>query len=46
MKAIKNRIIEIQIVDEDNPVSDHYSSLYAVASKILTSDQVKIRSLK
>jgi len=40
MRAVKNRIIEIQIEDEDNPLTDHYSSLYAVATKILHSSDV------
>lgn len=40
MKAIKSRIIEIQIEDEENILLDHYSSLFALASKIKNAKEV------
>jgi hypothetical protein len=45
MKAIKSRIIEIQIEDRDNPLTDNFSSLYAVATKILNNDDVMINTV-
>eukprot|EP00347_Sterkiella_histriomuscorum_P018920 403343662 len=39
MNAVKNRIIEIQIQDQNNLLADNYSSIYAVGNKIINEDE-------
>ncbi|CDW85703.1 UNKNOWN [Stylonychia lemnae] len=38
--AIKNRIVEIQLQDRDNPLTDYYSSIYSVGNRIVGIDDV------
>ncbi len=40
MIAVKSRIIEMQIEDRNNPLIDHYSNIYAIATKIVANDEV------
>lgn len=40
VKAIKNRLIEIQIEDRNNPLADYYSNLHAIAMKIFENNTV------
>lgn len=39
-KAIRVRLIEIQLEDQDNPISDKYSNLYALALEMINNNDV------
>jgi hypothetical protein len=35
------RLIEIELEDSDNPISNEYSNLYAFASKVVENNDVR-----
>jgi hypothetical protein len=40
IKAVKNRLVEMQLEDRSNPMADHYSNLHAIAVKIFQNNSV------
>jgi hypothetical protein len=40
MVAVKSRIIEMQIEDRENSLADHFSNVYAIATKVVANDEV------